>query len=55
MTSADADFRFMALNDLVNDLSKNILDNHLQKKCSMAVLKCLSDTNSTVQNVAIKW
>lgn len=57
MSSSDADFRFMALNDLMGDLSTSTkeLEDYIQKKLSLAVLKLLDDSQSTVQNLAIKW
>jgi cullin-associated NEDD8-dissociated protein 1 len=56
MTNPDSDFRFMATNDLLIELNKEqfALDNHTEPKVIDAILKQLTDSNSEVQNVAIK-
>jgi hypothetical protein len=57
MGNIDSDFRFMATNDLFNELQKDdfILDASTETKVIDSVLKLLSDSNSEVQNMAIKW
>ena len=56
MSSNDSDLRYMATNDLIVELSKEeaSLEETIQKRLVMAVLKLLDDKNSTVQNLAIK-
>ncbi|KAJ6648464.1 Cullin-associated NEDD8-dissociated protein 1 [Pseudolycoriella hygida] len=55
-TSNDKDFRFMATNDLMNELQKdNIkLDDEIEKKVVKMVLRLLEDKNGEVQNQAVK-
>jgi cullin-associated NEDD8-dissociated protein 1 len=47
----------MAINDLHNELQKPefVLDSQTEPKIIDAVLKLLLDSNSEVQNMAIKW
>ncbi|ORX91195.1 Cullin-associated NEDD8-dissociated protein 1 [Basidiobolus meristosporus CBS 931.73] len=56
MTSSDTDFRYMATNDLTNELQKDSfqLEESTEKKVVAAVLKLLDDKNGEVQNLAIK-
>ncbi|OZJ05135.1 hypothetical protein BZG36_01399 [Bifiguratus adelaidae] len=56
MTNADTDYRYMALNDLTADLSKdNVkLDDRLSDVLVNAVLKLVNDKNAEVQNMAVK-
>ncbi|QRW19786.1 cullin-associated NEDD8-dissociated protein 1 [Rhizoctonia solani] len=58
MQSPDSDLRFMALNDLANDLSKNQLgnqDEQSEAKLTRQVVSLLADKNSEVKNQAVKW
>ncbi|KAJ1565523.1 Cullin-associated NEDD8-dissociated protein 2, partial [Nowakowskiella sp. JEL0078] len=57
MTSPDSDFRYMATNDLINELQKESfsLDEATEKKVSTAVVKLLEDKNAEVQNLSVKW
>lgn len=57
---ADPDFRFMALNDLLQLLTNSKPDflHHDYNVAARAVdsiIKSLDDQNSEVQNLAIKW
>lgn len=56
MESPDHDLRFMAANDLLVELEKESfgLDDAMEKKLVIHVLKLLQDTNSEVQQIAIK-
>ena len=56
MSSLDADFRYMATNDLMEALKKSdlTLDDTNEKKIVAAVLKLLQDNNGEVQNLAVK-
>eukprot|EP00049_Salpingoeca_infusionum_P025605 m.20602 g.20602 ORF g.20602 m.20602 type:complete len:1220 (-) comp8185_c0_seq1:675-4334(-) len=56
VSSIDHDFRFMACNDLINHIeAKEVeLDERHATKVSAAVLKLLTDSNSEVQNIAVK-
>ncbi|KAG0233459.1 Cullin-associated NEDD8-dissociated protein 1 [Actinomortierella wolfii] len=55
MSSDDADFRYMATNDLMNELqSGNPLEEHTEKKVVAAVLRLMKDKNGEVQNIAVK-
>jgi hypothetical protein len=50
--------RFMALNDLASDLSKNVLanqDEQSEAKLTRQVVALLADKNSEVKNQAVKW
>lgn len=50
--------RFMALNDLANDLAKNQLgnqDEQSEAKLTRQVVSLLADKNSEVKNQAVKW
>ncbi|KAF8680510.1 TATA-binding protein interacting (TIP20) [Rhizoctonia solani] len=56
MQSPDSDLRFMALNDLANDLSKNQLgnqDEQSEAKLTRQVVSLLADKNSEVKNQAV--
>lgn len=55
MSSFDKDFRYMALNDLMSQLSKDAfkMDERLERKVVTSVLKLLEDKNSEVQNLAV--
>ena len=57
MSNSDSDFRYMATNDLINELSKDsfALDETMERKIVAAVLKLLDDKNGEVQNLAVKW
>lgn len=57
MTSADKDFRFMAINDLMGELQKASikLDDDSEKKIVKMLLRLLEDKNGEVQNLAVKW
>lgn len=57
---ADADLRYMSLNDLYNTLdagAQNMLvgDYHSSAKIIDGVLQTLDDPNGEVQNQSIKW
>ncbi|KAG8723447.1 hypothetical protein FRC09_003293 [Ceratobasidium sp. 395] len=57
MQSPDSDLRFMALNDLASDLSKNLLSNQDEQseaKLTRQVVALLADKNSEVKNQAVK-
>ncbi|KAI8337575.1 armadillo-type protein [Chlamydoabsidia padenii] len=56
MDSQDRDFRYMALNDLMNELQKNTFtnDSMVETKVVAAVLKLMGDKNTEVQNLAVK-
>lgn len=56
MCSSDKDFRFMATNDLMNELQKDSikLDDESERKVVRMVLKLLEDKNGEVQNLAVK-
>lgn len=60
LSDADADIRYMSLNDLDNILrsgAPGFLSNeyHTCAKTVESLLKTLDDTNGEVQNQAIKW
>ncbi|KAL9598811.1 MAG: hypothetical protein Q9219_004230 [cf. Caloplaca sp. 3 TL-2023] len=60
LSDADADIRYMSLNDLDNALNAGgtgFLTNeyHASAKVLECLLKALDDTNGEVQNQAIKW
>ena len=52
----DSDFRFMALSDLLVELSKPdfVMDQSTEQKVTNAVLNSIKDSNSEVQNQAVK-
>lgn len=57
---ADPDFRFMALNDLLqilNNAKADFLqhDYNIAARSVDAIIKTLDDQNGEVQNLAIKW
>ncbi|ORX60348.1 TIP120-domain-containing protein [Hesseltinella vesiculosa] len=56
MTSTDRDFRYMALNDLMNELQKQSFtrDPVVETKVVEAVLRLMGDKNTEVQNLAVK-
>ncbi|KNE70741.1 hypothetical protein AMAG_15493 [Allomyces macrogynus ATCC 38327] len=58
MDSADADIRYMALNDLMAELARpdvtGLIDARYADKLVAAVLKLVADVNGGVQNLAIK-
>ncbi|KRZ60740.1 Cullin-associated Nedd8-dissociated protein 1 [Trichinella nativa] len=55
MNSADKDFRFMATNDLMRELQKEItLDVDSENKMVEMLLKLLEDKNTEVQNLAVR-
>jgi hypothetical protein len=54
MTNPDADFRFMATQDLITELKQSKLEDSTERKVVAAVVKLLQDTNGEVQNIAIK-
>ncbi len=60
LSDADPDFRFMALNDLLNLLNlarKDFLqhDYNIAARAVDSIIKALDDQNGEVQNLAIKW
>lgn len=57
MNNQDRDFRYMALNDLMNELQKDsfILESSIESRVVKGVLQLLNDKNSEVQNLAVKW
>lgn len=57
MTSDDTDFRYMATNDLINELQSPTfqLEDATEKKVVTAVLNLMKDKNGEVQNLAVKW
>jgi len=58
MTNEDNDIRFMAINDLLNELDKysNVsLSSQIEKEMVKSLLKLLTDKNSEVQNITAKW
>lgn len=57
MSNEDRDFRYMALNDLMNELQKESfhMDALIEGKVVKAVLLLMDDKNSEVQNLAVKW
>ena len=60
LSDADADLRYMSLNDLYNILNTGapnflISDYHSSAKIIDGVLMTLDDQNGEVQNQAIKW
>ena len=57
MTNSDADFRYMATNDLMTEISKESFyaDEALERKICQALIKLLKDKNGEVQNLAVKW
>jgi hypothetical protein len=57
LSKIDSDFRFMGVSDLKNELEKPEfnLDFSTESKVIDAVLKSLKDSNSEVQNMAVKW
>lgn len=58
MRSADADFRFMALNDLMTDTRRESfvqMDPEQESTLVKQVLELLKDTNGEVKNMAVKW
>jgi cullin-associated NEDD8-dissociated protein 1 len=57
MKSPDKDLRFMAVNDLVAELTKESfkLDADSEKRLTTAILKLVEDKSSQVQELAVKW
>lgn len=58
MSNDDRDFRYMALNDLINELEKNAvinIDEAIEHKVITAVLGLMRDNSGEVQNLAVKW
>lgn len=58
MGNEDRDFRYMALNDLINELQRKRLanlDEAIEGKVVRAVLGLLEGKNAEVQNLAVKW
>ena len=60
LSDADADLRYMSLNDLYNTLNAGAStfltnDYHTSAKIIDGVLLTLDDQNGEVQNQAIKW
>lgn len=60
LSDADPDFRFMALNDLLQVLTNakpDFLhhDYNIAARTSDSIIKTLDDQNGEVQNLAIKW
>ncbi|KAI9310911.1 armadillo-type protein [Dichotomocladium elegans] len=57
MSNEDRDFRYMALNDLINELQKDTvisMDEAIEGKVVRAVLNLMEDKNGEVQNLAVK-
>lgn len=56
MASTDKDYRFMATNDLLNELQKGAinLDEDAEKRIVNIILQLLKDNNAEVQNLAVK-
>ncbi|CAO3610365.1 unnamed protein product [Cunninghamella echinulata] len=56
MGSEDRDFRYMALNDLMNELQKSSFNHEpvIETKIVRAVLTLMGDKNTEVQNLAVK-
>ncbi|KAG2206299.1 hypothetical protein INT47_007313 [Mucor saturninus] len=56
MSNEDRDFRYMALNDLMNELQKDSfhMDALIEGKVVKAVLLLMDDKNGEVQNLAVK-
>ncbi|KAI7863566.1 armadillo-type protein [Spinellus fusiger] len=56
MNNEDRDFRYMALNDLMNELQKPsfLLDSQVETKVVYSVVKLMNDKNGEVQNLAVK-
>ncbi|CAG8499329.1 3773_t:CDS:10 [Diversispora eburnea] len=56
MDSSDTDFRYMATNDLMNELQKDgfTLEESTEKRVVHKVLKLMDDPNGEVQNLAVK-
>ncbi|CDS10708.1 hypothetical protein LRAMOSA11194 [Lichtheimia ramosa] len=57
MSNDDRDFRYMALNDLINELEKNAvinIDEAIEHKVITAVLGLMRDNSGEVQNLAVK-
>ncbi|CAJ0629613.1 7962_t:CDS:10, partial [Entrophospora sp. SA101] len=56
MDSSDTDFRYMATNDLMNELQKDgfTLEEQTEKKVVQKVIKLMDDANGEVQNLAVK-
>lgn len=57
MSNEDRDFRYMALNDLMNELQKESfnMESMVEVKVVRAVLVLMDDKNGEVQNLAVKW
>jgi hypothetical protein len=57
MRSADADFRYMALNDLLVELDKDRfkLEKKSEEELIPLLLKRLQDISNNVQELAVKW
>ncbi|CAG8576615.1 11916_t:CDS:10 [Ambispora leptoticha] len=56
MDSSDTDFRYMATNDLMNELQKDgfTLEEPTEKKVVNKILELMNDPNGEVQNLAVK-
>ncbi|PWN22206.1 TIP120-domain-containing protein [Microstroma glucosiphilum] len=56
MKSQDADFRFMALNDLISDARRDsfAMDDDIESKVVSRVLELLKDPNGEVKNMAVR-
>ncbi|OBZ85871.1 Cullin-associated NEDD8-dissociated protein 1 [Choanephora cucurbitarum] len=56
MSNEDRDFRYMALNDLMNELQKDSfqMEFTIENKVVKAVLQLMDDKNGEVQNLAVK-
>ncbi|KAI8644343.1 armadillo-type protein [Parasitella parasitica] len=56
MSNEDRDFRYMALNDLMNELQKESfhMEAMIEEKVVRAVLLLMDDKNGEVQNLAVK-
>jgi len=58
MKDNDNDIRFMAINDLLNELEKFqkiSLSSGIEKEMVESLLNSLTDKNSEVQSITAKW
>lgn len=58
MASPDADFRYMALSDLMAEAKKdgfNSVDEKTENGTVAKVLELIKDQNGEVKNMAVKW
>lgn len=58
MSSPDADFRYMALSDLMAETNKDavsMVDDRTQTMMVQRVLELVRDQNGEVKNMSVKW